>query len=334
MIFDRISILSSYGALKTAQNNEGKISHILFNRTAFYGTKTNIRFKSVQELATYIQNEFSFQIFDPNCVCGTCNESIWKLLSFVVELPGRRYVTFVNNLRGGFESAEGAILNKKTIDIIAKDFAKDLRLDTIKNNYECHGYIQNQGRYVTPCEYVDMITNSYYDELIKEYMKTRNLFGLSKSEIFIDKCHEGELVKKKQWATTTAATTTILPTTTIKTYEAQTVFFNTAGATMVVGDGVQRTVNMTPTKMTSHSVTIRKGGGQRFNSLDELKYTITGTLYNEPVTLSPDGSTIALGDQSVNIFLLSGEIVIAYTHKVQYSDLQVRINIATANPTS
>lgn len=334
MIFDRISILSSYGALRTAQSNEGKISHILFNRTAFYGTKTNIRFKSVQELAVYIQNEFAFQIFDPNCVCGTCNESIWKLLSFVVELPGRRYVTFVNNLRGGFESAEGARLNKKTVDIIAKDFAKDRRLGVIKDNYECHGYIQNQGRYVTPCEYVDMITNSYYDELIKEYMKTRNQFGLSKSEIFIDKCHEGELVKKKQWATTTEATTTILPTTTLPTYEAETLFFNTALATMVLGDGVQKTTNVRPTEPATHSIFIGKSGGQPFNNLNELTYTLTGTLYPDPVTLNPDGSTIALGDQSINIFLLSGMIIIAYTHTIQDSDLQVRINIAEANPTS
>ena len=64
MIFDRISLLSSYGALKVAELNEGRISHILFNRTAFYGTKTNIRFGSIQELAQYIQSEFAFQIFD------------------------------------------------------------------------------------------------------------------------------------------------------------------------------------------------------------------------------------------------------------------------------
>jgi hypothetical protein len=333
MIFDRISILSSYGALKAAQNNEGKISHILFNRTAFYGTKTNIRFKSVQELAVYIQNEFSFQIFDPNCVCGTCNESIWKLLSFVVELPGRRYITFVNNLRGGFESAEGAILNKKTIDIIAKDFAKDRRLGLIKDNYECHGYIQNQGRYVTPCEYVDMITNSYYDELIKEYMKTRNLFGLSKSEIFIDKCHEGELVKKKQWATTTEATTTQLPTTTVSTYNAQTLFLNYAMGTSVVGNGMQETNGILDGKPVTHSITIRKSGGKFFN-LNELNFTVSGTISNTPIQLYPDGSTGALLGQSYNIFLLNGEIVVAWTHVIQTEDMNISINITGGTPAS
>ncbi len=334
MIFDRISLLSSYGALKTAQNNEGRISHILFNRTAFYGTKTNIRFKSVQELAQYIQNEYAFQIFDPNCVCGTCNESIWRLLSFVVELPGRRYVTFVNNLRGGFESAEGARLNKKTVDVIAKDFAKDLRLDTIKNNYECYGYIQNQGRYVTPCEYVDMITNAYYDELIKGYFETRNLFGLSKSEIFIDKCHEGEIVTEKQWATTTLATTTVLPTTTIPTYIARTVFINTAPNTIVIGNGMQETDQLRDGKIATHTVTIRKGGGQRFKSIDELRYSINGTISNEGISLSPDGSTIKLGEQSANIFLLMGEIVIAWTHKILTEDMNITFNITEGKTTS
>ena len=92
MIFDRISLLSSYSVLQTAQRTEGKIGKILFNRTSFYGTKTNMRFASLIELANYIQENHAFQIFDPACVCGTCDESIWKLLSFSVELPNRRFV--------------------------------------------------------------------------------------------------------------------------------------------------------------------------------------------------------------------------------------------------
>ena len=333
MIFDRISLLSSYGALKVAELNEGRISHILFNRTAFYGTKTNIRFGSIQELAQYIQSEFAFQIFDPNCVCGTCNESIWKLLSFVVELPGRRFVTFVNNLRGEFESAEGSILNKTTVDVISKDFAKDRRLGTVKDNYECHGYIQNQGRYVTPCEYVDMITNAYYDELIKLYFETRNQFGLSKSEIFIDKCHEGEIVKEKQWATTTVATTTVLPTTTVPVYNANTVFINRVPASTVLGNGAQETRGLRDGSPATHSITIRKNG-TRFRSVKELNFDVNGTISNTALRLSPDGSTISIAGQSANIFILQGEIVIAWTHVIQAEDMNITINITEANPTS
>ena len=41
--------------------NRLKISCLCFNRTAFYGTKTNIRFESLVELANYIQQNHAFQ---------------------------------------------------------------------------------------------------------------------------------------------------------------------------------------------------------------------------------------------------------------------------------
>ncbi len=333
MIFDRISLLNSYGVLQAAQRSEGRVSQILFNRTAFYGTKTNIRFKTLVELANYIQENHAFQIFDPNCVCGTCDESIWKLLSFSVELPGKRFVTYVNNMRGEFESGDGARMNKKTIDIIAKDFAADRRLITIKDNFECFGYIQNQGRYVTPCEYVDMITNSYYDELIKQYMLTRNSYGLSRSEVFIDKCHEGEIVDKHVWATTTVATTTILPTTTIETFKAETTFLNQAMATSVVGNGYQEDTNVLDLGIRTHSVTIRKNGSN-FQDLRELSYSISGNSgsgVNGAVSLIADGSTQVIGNLSVNVFILSGEVVLSVTHNIVQEDSIVTFTVKT-NP--
>lgn len=82
MLFDRISLVESYDALRVAEANEGRISHILFNRTAHYGTKTVIRFNSVKDLKDFIEREFAFQQFDPNCECAVCGDSIWQLLGF------------------------------------------------------------------------------------------------------------------------------------------------------------------------------------------------------------------------------------------------------------
>ena len=40
MVFDRISLIEAYKVLKTVNENDGPVSKILFNKTAFYGTKT------------------------------------------------------------------------------------------------------------------------------------------------------------------------------------------------------------------------------------------------------------------------------------------------------
>jgi|TARA_B110000914_G_scaffold154192_1_gene135334 hypothetical protein len=288
-----------------------------------------MRFASLIELANYIQENHAFQIFDPACVCGTCDESIWKLLSFSVELPNRRFVTYINNLRGAFESGDGARMNKKTIDVVAKDFAADRRLGTVKENFDCHGYIQNQGRYVTPCGYVKVITNSYYDELIKEYLTTKNLYGLSRAEMFVDKCHEGEIVDKYIWATTTVATTTELPTTTIETFKAETTYLNQAMATSVIGNGFQEDFNILNLGNKTHSVTIRKNASN-FQSVKQLTYSISGNEgsgINGAVIIAADGSTQAVGNADINIFLLNGEIVLAITHNIAQSDSTVTLTV-------
>ena len=48
MIFDRISLVSAYRALRFVNDNDGTVSDILFNRDAFYGTKTNLRYKTLE----------------------------------------------------------------------------------------------------------------------------------------------------------------------------------------------------------------------------------------------------------------------------------------------
>ena len=227
MLFDRISLIKAYEAMKITESNEGPVKSILFNKTLYYGTKTQIRFANLVELRDYINREHPFQIFDPECQCGMCGESIWQLLGFTLELPNRRYVSFINNLRQGFESAEGYLLNKLSIDALAKVFKVNTRLKTLLNKAECIEYIQNQGRYVNPCEYVEVITNAYYDELIKEYyLLTRNLPEFRQVAVYVDECHEGQIDPVAKWTTTTTqaptttsttSTTTQAPTTTTST---------------------------------------------------------------------------------------------------------------------
>ena len=175
MIFDRISLVKAYAGLKVVQLNDGLVKDILFNRTAFYGTKTIIRFKTLADFAAYINENFPYQYFDIDCQCGiTKNEAIWRCLSFNLTLENNRYATFVNNLRGDFESAQEAQLNKLSVDACKGIFRTENQLLRLKGSYACMEYIQNQNLYVDPCNYVEIIRNAAYFELMQE------LYPLSK----------------------------------------------------------------------------------------------------------------------------------------------------------
>ena len=220
MLFDRISLVEAFQALEKTELNEGKISEVLFNKTAYYGTKTQLRFKSVADLRDFINTNYPFQQIYFDCQCGTCNEEIWQLLSFTVELPNRRFISFINNLRGQFESAEGYLLNKTSKDALSAVFTKSTRLKSIHDGYECKEYIQNQGRYTAPCEYIEVEYNSLYLELIELYNKTKGIKGLETAELFVNDCYENVIETPKKWDDgglaypTTTTTTTAAPTTT------------------------------------------------------------------------------------------------------------------------
>ena len=199
MLFDRISLVEAFQALEKTELNEGKISEVLFNKTAYYGTKTQLRFKSVADLRDFINTNYPFQQIYFDCQCGTCNEEIWQLLSFTVELPNRRFISFINNLRGQFESAEGHLLNKTSKDALSAVFTKSTRLKSIHDGYECKEYIQNQGRYTAPCDYIEVEYNSLYLELIKLYNKTKGIKGLETAELFVNDCYENVIETPKKW---------------------------------------------------------------------------------------------------------------------------------------
>lgn len=175
MIFDRISLVSAYKALKYVNDNDGRVTEILFNRQAFYGTKTTQRFKDLAELRAFIGSEFGYYHFDPECDCGTGQESIWNLLSFSVYIKDintqqeSKYAIFVNNLRQEFESGKQSYLNNMSVKKIQAVFEGSSRLVFLKDNYVCESYIQRQGNYVNPCDYIEIVSNDFYAELINNY---------------------------------------------------------------------------------------------------------------------------------------------------------------------
>ena len=168
MVFDRISLVRSYAALKIVELNDGAVKDILFNKTAYYGTKTILRFKTLADLAAFINENYPYQYFDPNCQCAvTSKDAIWTPLSFNLTLPKGRYASFVNNLRGDFESAQEKRLNSMSVRACQSIFKTNSELVRLKGEYSCFGYVVNQQQYVSPCEYVELITNAAYRRLVE-----------------------------------------------------------------------------------------------------------------------------------------------------------------------
>ncbi len=228
MIFDRISLVKSYAALKIVELNDGAVKDILFNKTAYYGTKTIERFKTLQDLADFINANYPYQYFDPNCQCAvTGNDAIWTPLSFNLTLANNRYATFVNNMRTEFESAQEKKLNSTSVKACASIFANNAELKRLKGNYSCFEYVVNQNQYVAPCEYIELITNEAYRRLVSElYPLSKNTdlntFSLLVSEDPIDVLPPAVIPELVITTTTTTAapittTTTIAPTTTTTT---------------------------------------------------------------------------------------------------------------------
>lgn len=221
MIFDRISLVKSYAALKIVELNDGAVKDILFNKTAYYGTKTIERFKTLQDLADFINANYPYQYFDPNCQCAvTGNDAIWTPLSFNLTLANNRYATFVNNMRTEFESAQEKKLNSTSVKACASIFANNAELKRLKGNYSCFEYVVNQNQYVAPCEYIELITNEAYRRLVSElYPLSKNTdlntFSLLVSEDPIDVLPPAVIPELVITTTTTTAAPTTTTTTTV-----------------------------------------------------------------------------------------------------------------------
>ena len=137
MVFDRISLIEAYKVLKTVNENDGPVSKILFNKTAFYGTKTQPRFDSVAELRTFIEMNYAYNWHNEDCECATGDESVWTLLAYEVTTPRSTHSIFVNNLRRLLDSAKQADLNGLSISVTEAIFAKVERISFLFDNYVC-----------------------------------------------------------------------------------------------------------------------------------------------------------------------------------------------------
>lgn len=170
MVFERITLINIYDALKAIETNEKRVSSILINRSSKFGTKTFPRFENIEALKSFITENYPYRKIDnPECECFTCNEGLISLLNFSVE--DTEDVIFVNNLRTSFESAKEKVLNKTSIDALKKLFNQRSQLENLFLKFVCYGYVAPQPEYWNPCEYTDFITNSFYHTLIDKYYK-------------------------------------------------------------------------------------------------------------------------------------------------------------------
>jgi|TARA_Y100000389_G_C17446964_1_gene512219 hypothetical protein len=176
MVFDRISLIEAYKVLKTVNENDGPVSKILFNKTAFYGTKTQPRFKDLADLRNFIETEYAYNWHNEDCECATGDESVWTLLAYEVTTPRSTHAIFVNNIRRLLDSAKQADLNGLSISITSAIFAKIERISFLFENYVCFAYIEDQGDYVDYCEYIELIKNKYYSELIADFYSQYKTF--------------------------------------------------------------------------------------------------------------------------------------------------------------
>ena len=173
MVFDRISLIAIYDVLKIANENDGLVSNIIMNRTSLYGTKTAPKMNSIAELKSFIEENYPYVTWNPECECVTCNEGIYTLLGFTVNLKDQKHSIFVNNLRKSFESAKNSQLNDLTIKSCDTLFKSGSILEDLKSGYVCFPYINtlNTMSYMDPCEYVEIIKNDKYATLINSYYK-------------------------------------------------------------------------------------------------------------------------------------------------------------------
>jgi hypothetical protein len=173
MILDRISLIAVYDVLKIINENDGLVSNIFMNRATIYGTKTVPKMANIAELKQFIEDNYPYITWNPECECATCNEGVYTLLSFSIHLKGQRDAIFVNNLRKKFESAKTTFLNDLSVKASDSLFRTNDTLHDLRRSYVCFPYINtlNSMTYTNPCEYIEIIKNDIYINMIDTYYK-------------------------------------------------------------------------------------------------------------------------------------------------------------------
>lgn len=193
MIFDRITLIKAYRALKLVQDNDGEVKNILFNKTSKYGTRKPPRFQDLKALKEFINQKYPYVIpSEYTCITGL-DESIWTLLAFeihsrkedliadiITENNKRRdiksqavskYITFVNNIKGQYRSQKKEFQNSLTRREIDNIFRLNTEIDRLFKTYECRPYIENSANYLDPAMYIEILKNNAYNTVINKYYK-------------------------------------------------------------------------------------------------------------------------------------------------------------------
>jgi len=167
MVADRISLITIYRSLLAINSSDGKIDSILLNRKNDYGTKSIPKFNSLLELKEFIDTLYPYKNAT-NCNCLTSNEGIYNLISF--SFKNKEEFIYVNNMQTKFETSKPkkiTEINFKGLDNINSINAE---LNKLYGDYVCFPYMEYG---YTECNYIEMITNERYDDLIELYKKIK-----------------------------------------------------------------------------------------------------------------------------------------------------------------
>lgn len=167
MVADRISLIDIYNALLPINDNDGKIESILINRKNDYGRKTLPKFNSILEFKRFIDDLYPYTP-PSNCNCLTSNEGVYTLVSFSFKNNGE--TVFVNNLPTRFQTSKPEKINSIHFKRLNETKITNTKLLKLYNNFVCFPYIEYG--YVE-CNYIEMITNEQYDELINLYKNSK-----------------------------------------------------------------------------------------------------------------------------------------------------------------
>ena len=167
MVADRISLVDIRDALQVVEENNGKIGSIMLNRSSHYGTKSVPRFETLRDFKKFINEMHRYMVPD-NCSCHTKNEGIYTLLNFTFEKADTE--VFINNLEKGFNSAKLSKINKITFKRLSQLNNLNTKLRELIKTYTCFPYIEFG--YID-CEYIEIIKNDAYHEMMELYKNTR-----------------------------------------------------------------------------------------------------------------------------------------------------------------
>ena len=167
MVADRISLVDIRDALQVVEENNGKISSIMLNRSSHYGTKSVPRFNTLQDLKKFIDEMYPYLVPD-ECSCHTKNEGLYTLLNFTFT-KGTNDV-FMNNLERGFQTSKRDQINDITFKRLSRLNNLNGMLRQFMLTYTCFPYIEFG--YID-CDYIEIIKNEAYHQMIELYKNTR-----------------------------------------------------------------------------------------------------------------------------------------------------------------